>query len=43
MQLRKFYLLNDADNVEVGAYICSPQREEFEAVLRGINIVKDGF
>ena len=42
MQLRKFYLLNDADNVEVGAYICSPQREEFEAVLRGINITKEG-
>lgn len=35
-QLRKFYLLKEIENPEVGAYICSPQREDFEATLRGI-------
>ena len=38
MQLRKFYLIHDADDIKVGAYICSPQRDDFEAVLRGIDM-----
>lgn len=38
MQLRKFYLIHDVDDVKVGAYICSPQRDDFEAVLRGIEM-----
>ena len=37
-QLRKFYLLNEPEKPLVGAYICSPQREDFEATLRGIEI-----
>lgn len=38
VQLRKFYLLHDGDEIKVGAYICSPQREDFEASLHGIEI-----
>lgn len=38
MQLRKFYLAHDMDEIKIGAYICSPQREGFEAVLENINI-----
>ena len=38
MQLRKFYLIHDADDVKIGAYICSPQREDFEAVLGGLQM-----
>jgi regulation of enolase protein 1 (concanavalin A-like superfamily) len=34
--LRKFYMVNDLDDVRVGAYICSPQHENFEAVLKEI-------
>lgn len=37
-QLRKFYLIHDNDEIDVGAYICSPQRENFEAVLENITI-----
>jgi regulation of enolase protein 1 (concanavalin A-like superfamily) len=37
-QLRKFYLLNEPEQPLVGAYICSPQRDDFEATLRGIEI-----
>jgi regulation of enolase protein 1 (concanavalin A-like superfamily) len=37
-QIRKFYLLNDADNIQVGAYLCSPQRDDFEAVLHGLTL-----
>ena len=38
VQMRKFYLLYDTDEVKVGAYICSPQHEDFEAVLRGVEM-----
>lgn len=38
MQLRKFYLIHDADDVKVGAYICSPQRDDFEAVLKNLQL-----
>ena len=38
IQLRKFYLVNDNDDVKVGAYICSPQQEDFEAVLHAIEM-----
>ncbi|MBQ8672072.1 MAG: DUF1349 domain-containing protein [Alphaproteobacteria bacterium] len=38
VQLRKFYLLNDGDEVKVGAYICSPQQEAFEATLHGLDM-----
>lgn len=37
-QLRKFYLQRENEQPQVGAYICSPQRENFEATLRGIEI-----
>ena len=35
VQLRKFYLLNEdsEEKVFAGAYLCSPQRDDFEAVL----------
>lgn len=38
IQLRKFYLIHDEDAVDVGAYICSPQRDDFEAVLHSLNV-----
>lgn len=38
VQLRKFYLIHDVDDIKVGAYICAPQRDDFEAVLRGLSI-----
>lgn len=38
MQLRKFYLLHDVDDIKVGAYVCSPQNDDFEAVLQSIQI-----
>jgi regulation of enolase protein 1 (concanavalin A-like superfamily) len=38
IQLRKFYLVKDLDEIKVGAYICSPQRDEFEAVLHDIEV-----
>lgn len=36
IQLRKFYLVHDNDEIKVGAYICSPQRDDFEAVLQSL-------
>lgn len=36
-QIRLFHLLNDFPEVKVGAYICSPQREGFEATLSQID------
>ena len=38
VQLRKFYLINDVDDVKIGAYLCSPQNEGFEAVLHGLSL-----
>ena len=38
IQLRKFYLIHDTDSVQVGAYICSPQRDDFEAVLHTLDL-----
>ena len=35
-ELRKFYFVHDIDDVKVGAYICSPQSDEFEAILGGL-------
>ncbi|MBP5215900.1 MAG: DUF1349 domain-containing protein [Alphaproteobacteria bacterium] len=35
-QLRKFYLPHDTEEVSIGAYICSPQRDDFEAILQGL-------
>lgn len=40
-QLRKFFLIHDFDDVKVGAYLCSPQREGFAAILRDISISSD--
>lgn len=37
-QLRKFYLPHETDEVKVGAYICSPQQEDFTAELHGIKM-----
>ncbi|MBQ9271507.1 MAG: DUF1349 domain-containing protein [Alphaproteobacteria bacterium] len=37
-QLRKFYLINDTESVRVGAYLCSPQRDDFEAVLHSLTL-----
>ncbi len=39
IQLRKFYLIHDVDDVKVGAYICSPQKEDFTAILHEIKLV----
>ncbi len=36
-QVRMFHLLNDSPEVKIGAYICSPQRDNFEAVLSQID------
>lgn len=38
VQLRKFYLIHDNDEVKVGAYICSPQGEDFKAVLHNLQL-----
>lgn len=38
IELRKFYLIHDNDEVKAGAYICSPQGEDFQAVLHNLNI-----
>ncbi|MBQ7632591.1 MAG: DUF1349 domain-containing protein [Alphaproteobacteria bacterium] len=38
VQLRKFYLLNDNDEMKIGAYLCSPQHDDFEAVLHGLTL-----
>ena len=37
VQLRKFYLIHDIDDIKAGAYICSPQREGFEAILHNVS------
>lgn len=39
IQLRKFYLIKDEKDVKVGAYICSPQQEDFEATLNDIKLL----
>lgn len=36
-QIRMLHLLNDLPEVKVGAYVCSPQREGFEATLSQID------
>lgn len=36
--LRRSALLYDMDEVKVGAYVCSPQKEGFEAVLETIDV-----
>lgn len=36
-QIRMLHLLNDMPEVKVGAYVCSPQREGFEATLSQID------
>lgn len=41
IQLRKFYLIRDMDEVKIGAYLCAPQSDDFSAVLRGINLTQD--
>lgn len=38
IQLRKFYIINDNDEVQVGAYLCSPQRDDFEATLHELSL-----
>ena len=38
IQLRKFYLVHEVDDVKVGAYICSPQKEDFTATLHEIKL-----
>ena len=38
VQLRKFYLPHETDEIKIGAYICSPQQEDFAAILHGIDI-----
>ena len=38
IQLRKFYLVHEVDDVKVGAYICSPQKEDFAAILHEIKL-----
>lgn len=37
-QLRLFHLINDNPEVKVGPYICSPQRNDFECVLTGLEL-----
>jgi len=32
-----FHLLNDCPEVKIGAYACSPQRDDFEAILSQID------
>ena len=36
-QVRMFHLLNDCPEVKIGAYACSPQRDDFEAILSQID------
>lgn len=38
VQLRKFYMANDVDDIRVGAYLCSPQKDDFEALLHDIRM-----
>ena len=39
--LRRCALFHDMDEVKIGAYICSPQRDDFEAVLENIEITQN--
>ena len=41
IQLRKFYLIRDNDEIKIGAYLCAPQNDDFSAVLRGISLDKE--
>lgn len=36
-QIRLLHLLNDMPEVKTGAYICSPQRMDFEGILSAID------
>ena len=36
-QVRMFHLLIDCPEVKIGAYACSPQRDDFEAILSQID------
>jgi len=38
LELRKFYLIHDTDEVKVGPYLCSPQSDDFTAILHSINL-----
>ena len=38
VQLRKFYLIHDNDEMKIGAYLCSPQHDDFEAVLHSLTL-----
>lgn len=38
VQLRKFYLIHDSDEMKIGAYLCSPQHDDFEAVLHSLTL-----
>lgn len=40
IQMRKFYLAREKEEVMAGAYICSPQSENFEALLHDLQITK---
>lgn len=37
-ELRKFYMVHDSDEMKIGAYICSPQSEDFSAVLHNLEV-----
>lgn len=38
VEVRKFYLIHDSDEIKAGAYICSPQEETFNAVLHDLRL-----
>ena len=38
IELRKFYMLHDSDEMKIGAYICSPQSEDFSAMLHNLQV-----
>lgn len=38
VQLRLFHLINDNNELKVGAYACSPQRSDFECVLEVLDL-----
>lgn len=37
-ELRTFYMLHDSDEMKTGAYICSPQSDDFTAVLHNLKV-----
>ncbi len=41
IQLRMVHLLNDLSEVKVGAYVCAPSAQPFEAVLSQIDLSKE--